>query len=286
MSFNFTEEFDADLAQEGEGGGLRYPAIMADTYKPANTKTKVMLGLTEPHLDLLDDRAVGLVGAAVAIEYGEDVEQFSPFSDGVRWVVLSQPRLFAENQETKEISNLTKGMKARGEKTVSKLLLGCLVDGKLILDAGGLVQVFTLKLKSTKTNLVGNRTDKDGGVETNAGYSTIASLNNAVLASCKGAAKNAWVGHLASVELKAVSELFTKSDLEGKKKADSSMGIRFIFGEGAKQVPRDEAKKIVELIGTEEFKEFAKNPFVKFAALAATTEHEYEIETEDGGLGF
>ena len=284
--FNFTEEFDADLAQEGEGGGLRYPAIMADTYKPANTKTKVVLGFTEPHLDLLDDRADGLVRGAVAIEYGEDIEQFSPVSDGVRWVVLSQPRLFAENQETKEISGLTKGMSDRGEKTVAKVLLGCLLGGKLILDSEGLVQVFTLKLKSTKTNLVGNRTDKDGGVEKNAGYSTIASLNNAVRANCKGAAKNAWVAHLASIELLAVSELFTKSGGDGKKKADSSMGIRFIFGEGAKQVPRDEAKKIVELIEMEEFKEFAKNPFVKFAALAATTEHEYTIETEDGDLGF
>jgi len=284
--FNFTEEFDVDLAQEGEGGGLRYPAIMADTYKPANTKTKVMLGLTEPHLDLLDDRADGLVGAAVSIEYGEDVEQFSPISDGVRWVVLAQPRLFAENQETKEISTLTKGMSDRGEKTVSKVLLGCLVNDKLVLDSEGLVQIFTLKLKSTKTNLIGNRTDKDGGVAKNADYSTIASLNNAVRANCKGAAKNAWVAHLASIELLAVSELFTKSGGDGKKKADSSMGIRFIFGEGAKQVPREEAKKIVELISTEEFKEFAKNPFVKFAALPATTEHEYEIETEDGDLGF
>jgi hypothetical protein len=284
--FNFTEEFDVDLAQEGEGGGLRYPAIMADTYKPANTKIKVTLGLTEPHLDLLDDRADGLVGAAVSIEYGEDVEQFSPISDGVRWVVLAQPRLFAENQETKEISTLTKGMSDRGEKTVSKVLLGCLVNDKLVLDSEGLVQIFTLKLKSTKTNLIGNRTDKDGGVAKNADYSTIASLNNAVRANCKGAAKNAWVAHLASIELLAVSELFTKSGGDGKKKADSSMGIRFIFGEGAKQVPREEAKKIVELIGTEEFKEFAKNPFVKFAALPATTEHEYEIETEDGDLGF
>ena len=284
--FNFTEEFDSSLAQEGEGGGLRYPAIMADTYKPANTLTKVVLGLTEPHLDLLDDRAEGLVRGAVPIEYGEDVEQFSPISDGVRWVVLAQPRLFAENQETKEITSLTKGMSDRGEKTVSKVLLGCLVGGKLVLDSEGLVQIFTLKLKSTKTNLIGNRADKDGGVEKNAGYSTIASLNNAVRANCKGAAKNAWVAHLASIELLAVSELFTKSGGDGKKKADSSMGIRFIFGEGAKQVPREEAKKIVELIGTEEFKEFAKNPFVKFAALPATTEHEYEIETEDGDLGF
>ena len=284
--FNFTEEFDVDLAQEGEGGGLRYPAIMADTYKPANTKIKVTLGLTEPHLDLLDDRADGLVGAAVSIEYGEDVEQFSPISDGVRWVVLAQPRLFAENQETKEITGLTKGMSDRGEKTVSKVLLGCLVGGKLVLDSEGLVQIFTLKLKSTKTNLIGNRTDKDGGVEKNAGYSTIASLNNAVRANCKGAAKNAWVAHLASIELLAVSELFTKSGGggDGKKKADSSMGIRFIFGERAQQVPSAEAKKIVELSGTEEFKEFAKNPFIKFAALPATTEHEYEIE--DGGLGF
>ena len=285
MSFNFTEEFDANLAQEGEGGGLRYPAIMADTYKPANTKIKVTLGLTEPHLDLLDDRADGLVGTAVAIEYGEDVEQFSPISDGVRWVVLAQPRLFAENQETKEITGLTKGMSDRGEKTVAKVLFGCLLNDKLVLDSEGLVQVFTLKLKSTKTNLIGNRTDKDGGVEKNAGYSTIASLDNAVRAKCKGAAKNAWVAHLASIELLAVSELFTKSGGgDGKKKADSSMGIRFIFGEGANQVPREEAKKIVELIGTEEFKEFAKNPFVKFTALPATTEHEYEIE--DGGLGF
>jgi hypothetical protein len=66
------------------------------------------------------------------------------------------------------------------------------------------------------------------------------------------------------------------------------MGVRFVFGEGAKKVPDAAAKQIAEFISTEDFKAFALNPFAK--PIEKTAEHveeyEYEIVEEGGGLNF
>jgi hypothetical protein len=284
--FDFgSDSFDSSLAMEGDSTGSRYPAIMVDDYKPKGLKTKVQLGLTQDGIDLLDDRATGLLdGEPITAIYsdGKVEELFYCFSGNTRWVVLSQPRLFAQNKESGDISPLAKGMRDRGEVTISKVLLGCLVDGKLVLDDEGFPQIFTLKLRSSKTSLIGNNRDKDGGVADNKGQSTIAALNNAVRSSCKGAAKNAWVAHLASVELGVIAELFeSKPDAKGK--VQSSMGVRFVFGEGAKKVPDAAAKTIAEFIGTEEFKAFALNPFAKPIDKAADSEATYEYDIEEGG---
>ncbi|MGL5061694.1 MAG: hypothetical protein ACRC62_17125 [Microcoleus sp.] len=287
--FDFgNESFDSSLAMEGDQSGSRYPAIMADDYKPKNLKTAVKLGLTQDGIDLLSDISGLLLPEQIEVSYndGKVEEIFQAFAPGVRWVILAQPRLFAINKETGDISKLAKGMSERGEVSISKVLLACLVGGTLLLDEEGLPQIFTLKLKSSKTSLIGNSRDKDGGVKDNKGKSTIAALNNAVRASCKGAAKNAWVAHLASVELGAIAELFeSKPDAKGK--TQSSMGIRFVFGEGAKKVPDAAAKQIVEFISTEEFKTFALNPFAK-PAEKEPEEHNYEfnIEGDESGLGF
>lgn len=286
--FDFgNDSFDSSLAMEGDQSGSRYPAIMADDYEPKSLKAAIKLGLTQGGLDLLEGRTDGLVLAEkVDVCYRNNEDVFQAFDPNVRWVILSQPRLFALNKETGDISKLAKGMTERGEVSVSKVLLGCLVGGTLLLDEEGLPQIFTLKLKSLKTSLIGNNRDKDGGVEENKGRSTIAALNNAVRASCKGAAKNAWVAHLASVELGAIAESFeSKPDAKGKTK--TSMGIRFVFGEGAKKVPDSAAKKIAEFISTEEFKAFALNPFAKRTE-KEPEEHIYEfnIEGDESGLGF
>jgi hypothetical protein len=290
MSFDFgNESFDSSLAMEGDSAGSRYPAIMADDYKPKNLKTAVKLGLTQDGLDILEDRAAGLVlPEQIEVSYsdGKVEEVFQAFAPGVRWIVLAQPRLFAINKESGDISKLAKGMAERGEVSISKVLLACLVGETLLLDEEVLPQVFTLKLKSSKTSLIGNNRDKDGGVKDNKDRSTIASLNNSVRSACKDVAKNAWVAHLASVELGAIAELFeSKPDAKGK--SQSSMGIRFVFGEGAKKVPTKAAKTIADFISTEEFKAFALNPFAKpmEKTVFPGGEYDYDIE-EDKGLGF
>lgn len=250
----------ADYAIDGESGGASYPWIQADNYRPSNAKSKIAIGITAESLalagsEILSD-AVNMESASYDDE-GTEVE-FGYFDIGVRWVILAKPRTLGMHKATGEIVPLAKGMKGRGEITVCRLLLGCIVGDELVMDDDGNPQIFTLKLKSSKTAFIGSDRDKDFGVSRNNNHRTIAQLNDALLKRANGK-PGQWLGHTVSVELGAVAEKFSNAD------GESSLGIRFIFPEGsiARPLPKRVLDKVFKFITTDEFKTLARNPFAR-----------------------
>ena len=248
-----------DYAIESESSGTRYPHIQADNYLPSNLKAIIRLGSPNTALELLPVESP--LFTAVDFEsfmFGDDGEEttLGLFNGSVRWIVLFRPKIFGLVKAENRVVPLLKGLKERGEVTVSQLLLGCVVDDVLILDNDGKPQVFTLKLKSSKTSFVGKESEKDAGQERNNGHRTIAQLNKAIV-NKSGGKSGQWMAHTVSVEIGAVPEKFTNAD--GK----SSWGIRFVFpvGSVAKPLNAANSKAIFELVTSDEFKEFATDPF-------------------------
>lgn len=245
------EGLSADLAVAMGEGGARFPWLQVTTYKPTSTSTKVQIILSEESVEMLTDEAREILSPEIVLcDYGEgDVTMFTLPAD-IRWVVLSYPRMFGMDKKTKEISPLVKGEKLSevGKVTASKLLLGAIVGDKLLTDTSGNPQIFTLKLTSSKTALIGNANDKDEERK------TIFKMNSALQNAMKK--KGAWLTHLVSVEIKARSQKFTS-----RTTGESSFGVEFILDGSAKVLPVEAQKAIHRLITTEEFIELARNPF-------------------------
>ena len=76
----------------------------------------------------------------------------------LRWVFLTIPKVFLLDKKTKQISYPERGIKLAGTSkvTIAKCFLACISGDNLVLDVDGLPQIFTLKLTSTKTQLIGN----------------------------------------------------------------------------------------------------------------------------------
>lgn len=249
-----------DYAIDAESSGTRYPHIQANNYQPSNSKVLIRLGSPNTALELLPVESP--IFTAVNFEtfvFGDDGEEVTLglFSSSVRWIVLARPRIFGLIKSKNTVVPLAKGLKERGEVTVCQLLLGCLVDDVLILNNDEIPQVFTLKLKSNKSNFVGKESEKDCGQERNNGHRTIAQLNKAIV-NKSGGKSGQWMAHTVSVDIGAVSEKFTSASVD-----QSSWGIRFVFPSGSVAKPLNAAnsKAIFELVTSDEFKEFAADPF-------------------------
>lgn len=272
---------DNSYAIDGEANGPSYPWIQADEYRPRGLKDKISLGITADSLALIDGQLDGAVDVST-ISFGDDEVEFGAFKPGVRWVVLCRPKMQAIVKDTGEIVPLRKGMKERGEVTISKLFLACIVDGDPVLNNEGTVQIFTLKLKSSKSGFVGSAREADYGVKRNNGHRTIEQLNQAIVKINK-ARPNQWLAHTVSVSLAAIPEKFSNG-------TDSSIGIRFVFEPKSNAKPlSDLAKsKIMELVTSEEFRELAADPFglkrqqLETAAAQQDPVVEYEIVDEEG----
>lgn len=263
-------QYSNEYAIDREGGGVRYPHLQVDNYRPANAKTPVRVGIPDSAMNLIPpDSPLHKAVKYECFTYGDDGVDvdLGLIDDSVRWVILARPRIMGLVKATNDVVPLSKGMRERGEVTISKVLLACLVDGELILDENQNPQIFTLKLKSNKTGFVGNEQDKDCGMSRNNGHRTIAQLNKAIVSKAEGK-PGQWLAHTASVVIGAVAEKFTGRD--GK----SSWGVRFVFPEGtnAKPLPSPIAKQIFQFVSTESFKELAKDPLGLNRSTVAETE--------------
>jgi hypothetical protein len=258
FGFDGVATSSVDYAIEGESGGVSYPYIQATNYRPINGKQKIELGITADALAMAQSELLASAVEMQSFEYGDDATEveLGVFDDSVRWVILARPQVKGLDKASNKIVPLAKGMKERGEVTVSRLLLACVIDGGLVCDADGEPQIFTLKLKSSKTGFVGSERDKDFGVARNNGQRTIAQLNAGLVAHV-GGKPGQWLGHIVSVELGAIAEKF------GNAAGDASWGIRFVFPENstAKALPKITAKKLFDFVSTDEFKALSKNPF-------------------------
>lgn len=281
-TFEIVGEFtyEADYSVQGESREPRYPWVQADIYQPKNAKEQVRFGLTEDSFSMLATNIPGDIASASFDDSGDTVPFLVPSND-VRWVILARPRTTGMVKATGEIVPLEKGMKGRGEVTVSIVLLACVVAGDFVRDGNGAIQVFTLKLKSSKTSWTGSIRDKDFGQEKNAGQRTIEQFNQVLVSRAKSRS-NQWLGHTASVRLGARPEKFTAAS------GDSSWGVRFGFedGSGAAMLPPALAKEAFEFVTTPEFKVLAANPFDKSGATPVATPEPVSMAVDDEEMPF
>jgi hypothetical protein len=299
-AFEIVGEFtyEADYSVQGESRGPRYPWVQADCAQPQSATQTVKFGLSADSLKNVQGEIPGDMGRAMFP--GGEVDFLVPSVD-VRWVILARPRLFAmvktETPESQgregDVFPLTKGMRERGEITASLVLLGCVVGGDFIRDADGEIQVFTLKLTSTKTNWVGGLKEKDLGVSRfidavkskDFGESqarTIESFNQKLVQMQNGRS-NHWLGHTASIRIGVVAKAIPTSD--GKKQSLSNI-FCFEPGSGAAMLPPALAKASFEFVSTPEFKSLAANPFDKSGTTSIATPQPVSMAVDDEEMPF
>jgi hypothetical protein len=183
--------------------------------------------------------------------------------------------MYAMDKETKEVHPLQKGQKLKtlNRVTAARLLLAMVIGDEVVLDNDGNPQIFTLKLTSTKTSLIGG--DRDA-----VGASTIHSLNKSLAEYFK--VKRQWLTHLVSVNIKVSPQKFTSSE-NGK----SSVGVMFSLDGGAKALSPDNQKVLFDLVSSEDFKELAADPFHLNGKVEADNGFEaVEVDDSDNGIPF
>ena len=264
------------VVQDDSSDSQSFPALQANCYQPSSMKQEISLCLSDESMGKLDPDSIKALGIKLSTaEFGDSEVNVGLLPSDVRWVVLAAPKLFCTDKSTNEVFRLERGVSLRdtGRVTISRVLLAAVdADEKLLLDASGAVQIFTLNLKSSKSALIGSMREPDAGVARNNGHRTICSLNKAMREHYKQ--PRAWLVHLASVELKAIPEMF-KSRVSG----ESSKGIRFVLGDGnAKVLSEEQQKKIFDLVSSEDFKELAADPFRLSAKKSEEIKAEVTIE--------
>ena len=254
---------DTSFAVKNTRGEQKYPAIQATTYQPRSLGEKVELCLSETSLGLIDPEQ-GLETTVIECAFKKDVVLMHQIVSPVRWVFLGLPLIFTQHKKTKEIAYPKKGEKLAeaGKVTIAKCFLACLHGDRLILNSEGLPQVFTLKLTSNKTKLVGYPNDPTG-------TKSLLSLDEKAR---KANNSSDSLLHLLSVDLGVKANEFT-SRMSG----ESSLGIEFVMEGDAMVLSRLIQKQIFELINKEEFKKELKNPF----GLSSRR----DTVTEEDGLG-
>jgi len=207
-------EYAADL--DGPSGP-KFAWLQADRYQP-ELDSVVKVGFVEESLELLSESTQAALNCAEPrkIYVGNDGDTamfYEPQAD-LRLVVLKIPRLFVVDDKG-NYGHLTKGLKLSESKlkTVARLHMAMIIDGELAMTDDGELEIVTLNLRSSKTELIGNVSDKPGA-------GTLRALNNALLARMKQRRKS--LIHMASIVIGAEPKLF-KSKVNG----ESSKGIMF-----------------------------------------------------------
>jgi hypothetical protein len=197
---------------------------------------------------------------------GKDDTVFFALPKDFRVVLLGIPRVFLVNKNTGEYSNLIKGMKLRGSDwvTVARMFLLLIgKDGEFVVAKDGNPQVFTVLLKSKRSDLVGNYK--------NPGDGTIIALNNALIKKYK---TQGTLLHLVSMNLLAVPFEFTSSVTDATK-----LSVKFKFGAGYKTLP-DEMQEAAFKVATDKaLLKIMADPFrVNSASSNAHQDADDEIE--------
>lgn len=237
---------DLSYAVESESIGQKYPSLQASNYKPSNPKEKIELCLSQESHDLLQ---FPNVIKFEPIEAYFDAESYTmqKFPDEIRWVILDIPKTYVLDKSTGKIDYLKRGVKFAGTSNVSisRVYLAALVGDDFSITATGAPQIFTLKLTSTKTQLINNFRDPE--------YKSISKLNKALQSHYK--TKNNLI-HLVSVKLQASPYKFTSS-----KSGESSLGIMFELTGNAKPLSKINQGLIYELLQDPEITQDLKDPF-------------------------
>jgi hypothetical protein len=235
-----------------ESQGAVYPAIQFSQYRSIGLTQELNLVISPESLELMDlDQAQSLgLNPQTCVYFDKDnkrsdTEMFA-IASSVRWVVLHRPQTgYVTSPEGIRRVKLGDKFKEMGLKTIAKVFLGAVVDGKFILDGEGKVQIFTLKLNSSKTNLI---------ISQNAEQKTFDKLNQALCKAHNVSAAKNWITHLASIELRVFPDTFVGKD-------GSSVGPNLeIVGDAVKLAP-DQQKLAYELGISEDFKDLCADPF-------------------------
>lgn len=248
---------NSKYAIQQEQAVQEFPALQADNYRPTKKSDKISLALSESSFGLLTESQIAKLGEIKTeiMTYGTEDSTIFVLPSTLRWVFLNRPGTFVWDKVAKRAGYLNKGMKLAGSQmvTLSRCYLACVVNDEVLLNDAGEVQVFTLKLTSSKTGLIGGYNDKDLGVARNNGGKTLTALN-AGLETHYGA--KGWMTHLVSVNLVANPEVFPSSTSK-----DSSMGIRFALEGGAKPLTDASQELTFKLCSSEAFKAKVADPF-------------------------
>ena len=262
---------DTKYAVKSDRTGQKYPALQATTYQPRNLDEKIEFCLSESSHSLLETKEELFNTKIVKCAYKRESVLMHQIISPVRWIFLNTPRIFLQDKKTKEISYPEKGVKLAGtdKVTIAKCFLTCLNGDSLILDSEKLPQIFTLKLTSNKTKLIGYLNNQS---ETK----TILSLNNSLQQYFKTQDN---LLHLVSVDLTVKPQEFVSSY-----SGESSLGIEFAMEGDARVLSAEHQKQIFELISNEKIKEILDDPFSlrKNSSHSAASNH----LTEDSDIDF
>lgn len=238
---------DTKYAVKSDRIGQKYPALQATTYQPRSLDEKIEFCLSETSYSLLKTQEL-FDTKIVKCAYKRDSVLMHQIISPVRWIFLNTPRIFLQDKKTKEISYPEKGVKLAGtdKVTIAKCFLACLSSDCLILDEKGSPQIFTLKLTSNKTKLIGYLNNPS---ETK----TIFSLNNSLQQYFKTQDN---LLHLVSIDLIVRPQEFVSSY-----SGESSLGIEFAMQGDARVLSAEHQKRIFELISSEDIKDVLNDPF-------------------------
>lgn len=229
--------------------GQQYPALQAVDYQPKPGQN-VRFALSDDSADLLTQDAYDkLQLEKVTTYYGDNEAEVNQINAEFRCVLLGFPKLFVYDKDERTYSHLSRGLKlaGTGKVTATRLLIAIMIDGDFLYDAEGSIQLFTLKLTSTKTKfLQGDRNDPS--------FRSMKDLNDALLKHYK--IKRGCVLHLVSVAIKIKPEKFTS-----RASGASSFGIMFEFDGNAKPLTEEHQALLYHLAQSDEVTEFLQDPF-------------------------
>jgi hypothetical protein len=245
---------DQSLGSDIQGGGSNqyYPSLQPSCYQPKATD-KLELVLAEKSLALLSKEAQALLVAGTmqtAFSDDSEVQTVSVISPSVRWIFLGLPTtLFVRHKKTRKIQPLASGMDFQRDKLESfaKLFLAAEINDQLVRKADGTIQVFTLTLNSTKTNLIENRKDPE--------QRTVRKLNNWLIKKFSLDAEKLWL-HLASVTLVANPIKLTN------KEGETSVSVLYAISDMPKILRPDFQKEVAFVANSPEMKILVTDPFL------------------------
>ena len=225
----------------------QYPAVQVNSYKPQTLDEQITFCLSETSFELLPDDN-SLQTEVIECIYGREKVLMHKITSDIKWIFLTIPRLFQQDKTTKEISFLQKGVKLyeNNKVTIAKCFLACLVGSELVLDSEEKPQIFTLKLTSNKTQLIGN-------LNQSTEDKTIYSLNKGIQKHFK--TKNNLV-HLVSVELQAKVKEFVS-----ERTKESSLGVYFELVGNAKPLTQQQQQQVFNLVSDDYIIALFDDPF-------------------------
>ena len=230
--------------------GQQFPAIQANNYQPRSLDEQIDFCLTEESYQLIEDSLPLFNSEIIQCYFGRESVLMHKIISPVRWVFLNMPRIFLLDKKTKEISYNQKGVRLAGTNkvTVAKCFLVCLAENNLILDSEGKPQIFTLKLTSSKTELIGyGNSDPE--------MKTLVKFNSALQKHYK-VRGNMNLLHLASLKLIVHPKEFTSRET-----GDSSLGVMFSIDGGGQSLTEAQQQQVFELISDEEIQAIFDDPF-------------------------